>query len=98
MCNEITITEPVIKEIIANYTKESGVRELERFLRSLVQKYLLNQEIAEDKTVPLDIDKKLLEEYFGSKKLSKEKLNQVPAVGKVKGLAYTSMGGRARTV
>jgi len=91
--NEIIITEQVIKEIIVNYTKESGIRELERCLRSLVQNYLFSKRFAKDKSLHLDIDEKLLEEYFGSKKISKEKLNQIPAVGKVKGLAYTSMGG-----
>jgi ATP-dependent Lon protease len=91
--NEITVPDSVIKEIIANYTREAGVRELERVLRSIVQQYFLNVEITEDKSVHLCIDENLLKECFSNKKISRNRLSDIPSVGKVTGLAYTAMGG-----
>ena len=88
--NKVTFTDKAIDFIIENYTKEAGVRELERVISSILRKLavkVLNKEIEEVK-----IDKKDILEYLGKEKYNILKNdNNLPGV--VNGLAYTPIGG-----
>lgn len=88
--NKVTFTDKAIDFIIENYTKEAGVRELERVISSILRKLavkVLNKEIDEVK-----IDKKDILEYLGKEKYNILKNdNNLPGV--VNGLAYTPIGG-----
>jgi len=95
--DELHITDQAILEIIRYYTKESGVRGLEREIGSLARKVL--RKILSDKNLKnLSINVTDLEEYLGAKKYNfglAEKENQV---GSTTGLAYTDVGGELLTI
>ena len=86
----ISFTDEAIISIIENYTKEAGVRELERVISSILRKIavkVLNNEIESVK-----ITKSNLIDYLGKEKYSLIK-NKNDSVGVVNGLAYTPVGG-----
>ena len=88
--NMISFTDEAIISIIENYTKEAGVRELERVISSILRKIavkVLNKEIESVK-----ITKSNLIDYLGKEKYSLIK-NKNDSVGVVNGLAYTPVGG-----
>ncbi|MFY9590096.1 endopeptidase La [Rickettsia endosymbiont of Halotydeus destructor] len=95
--DEINITDEVILDLIRYYTKESGVRALEREIGALTRKAL--KQILSDKTIKhVDINKVNLEEYLGVRKYNfglAEKENQI---GATTGLAYTEVGGELLTI
>lgn len=91
----ISIQDSAIRNIITYYTKEAGVRELERKLgeicRKAARKILESREREEELKVKVTASN--LEEYLGKKKYSLDKANKQPQVGIVRGLAWTSVGG-----
>ena len=90
--NFISISDKVILKIIRNYTKEAGVRELERQLTKVVRKIVTQIVVNNIKINKIAIDEKVLEKYLGKEKY---KFNQKikTQVGIVNGLAYTIYGG-----
>ena len=90
--NKIVFTDEAINSIIENYSKEAGVRELERLISKILRKIavkVLNKEIKD-----IEINNKNLSEFIGKEKYSKVKNNnKLPGV--VNGLAYTPFGGRS---
>ena len=91
----ISVQDSAIRNIITYYTKEAGVRELERKLgeicRKAARKILESREREEELKVKVTASN--LEEYLGKKKYSLDKANKQPQVGIVRGLAWTSVGG-----
>ena len=91
----ISIQDSAIRNIITYYTKEAGVRELERKLgeicRKAARKIWESREREEELKVKVTASN--LEEYLGKKKYSLDKANKQPQVGIVRGLAWTSVGG-----
>lgn len=88
------LNDNIILDIINNYTKESGVRELERLLRKMCRKIIYNKLINSDKEFDLNND---LEELLGKKKyLHLENYDNV--VGCVNGLSCTPFGGNVLKV
>jgi len=86
----LKIGDEAVRELIDGYTKESGVRTLERMLASCMRKAA--REITGGvKTVKIDSEK--LNVYFGPKKYKRERLGRENRVGAVNGLAWTSVGG-----
>jgi ATP-dependent Lon protease len=89
---EISITRPAIIDIIRYYTKESGVRGLEKKIskicRKVVKEMLLNKKIKK-----IHINRKNLEKYLGIKKINIKKRNKKNKIGQVTGLAWTTCGG-----
>ncbi len=89
----IFIPDKTILTIIRFYTKESGVRELERVLSQIIRKVVKNILLNDEKHVLYKIYDTSLEKYLGKKKyyyLEKSEPNQI---GLVNGLAYTNYGG-----
>ncbi len=87
---DITFTDDSINNIIENYSKEAGVRELERIISKILRKLavkILNKEI--DK---IEINSKNLSDFIGKEKYSSKKNNNT-LPGVVNGLAYTPFGG-----
>ncbi|MGI6041239.1 MAG: endopeptidase La [Candidatus Alectryocaccobium sp.] len=89
--SELTISDKALEEIISAYTKESGVRQLERLIGKICRKAALIMQEEGKKRVSLSV--KNLQEFLGKKKFSFQKANQKPEVGIVRGLAWTSVGG-----
>ncbi len=92
----LTIRDSALKSIISNYTRESGVRNLERKIGDVCRK--VAREILEAKEEGRDVNKisvtaSNLEQYLGKKKYRPDKANKKPEVGIVRGLAWTSVGG-----
>ena len=85
------ITDDGILALIRNYTKEAGVRNLEREIASLIRKSA--KKIAEGKAKSVKITEKNISEYLGKRKVIPERLESCDPVGIVNGLAYTQAGG-----
>ncbi|MCB0559829.1 MAG: endopeptidase La [Lewinellaceae bacterium] len=88
---EIQITEEALKEIIENYAREAGVRNLEKHIRKIIRKATLK--LAENEEVKFLVDKADIEGLLGKPIFNTEKLYNKPIPGVALGLAYTSMGG-----
>lgn len=88
----INITDEVILKLIRNYTKEAGVRELERQLDKIVRKVVTQIVINNIKINKINIDEKVLNKYLGIEKY-RYNTKAKSQVGVVNGLAYTVYGG-----
>jgi ATP-dependent Lon protease len=90
---DILFEESGIKEIIEFYTREAGVRELERLIASICRKAVVEL-IRHPKTVrPIKIDAKKVRELLGVEIFEDTKKEKAPQVGVITGLAYTEFGG-----
>lgn len=88
---EVKFTDEALKKIIESYTSESGVRQLEKNIASIIRKLVLNKmrKGSEDVTVDADAVVRLL----GVEKVTKEKYENNDYAGVVAGLAWTEVGG-----
>ena len=84
-------TDSALKDIIRLYTREAGVRSLERTIGKLCRKAA--REIFKDSEAAVKVTKTNLKTYLGNPKYSPEKKNDRAEVGIVRGLAWTSVGG-----
>ncbi len=94
--DEILISDKILQEIIQKYTREAGVRSLEREISKLIRKIITDIEIKGIK--PRKIDQKSLSNYLGPpsyRRLGKENVN---LVGVTNGLAWTQVGGELLSV
>ncbi len=85
------ITDGGIHALITDYTREAGVRNLERELASLIRKAA--KAIAEGKCKSVTVTEKNIKKYLGKPKVVQEKPEATDPVGVVNGLAYTQAGG-----
>ena len=95
--NEIKVDDERIKDIIRYYTREAGVRSLERELAKLCRRVVKANMLAA-KASKIDITEDLLEEYLGVHKYSFGLAGVDNQVGQVTGLAWTSVGGELLTL
>ena len=89
--NEMTLSGDIIKEIIRSYTKESGVRNLEREISKVARKVVKKVVSGEEKEVKVDL--KNLHDYLGIQKFKFGELESEDKIGVVTGLAWTEYGG-----
>ncbi len=87
----VTIEDSVILEIISSYTKEAGVRELERQFASIARKSA--KILVSKKKKSIKITVKNLEEFLGIQKYMQRDANKEDQIGVATGLAWTSVGG-----
>jgi len=85
------ITDEGIRALIKGYTREAGVRSLERQIASLIRKSA--KKIAEGEAKSVRITEKNLVDFLGKIKVLPERLDESNPVGVVNGLAYTQSGG-----
>jgi len=90
------IEDEEISEIIRRYTKESGVRGLERELSKLARKAV--KEIVTKKTSKIEINKNNIDDYLGVKKFKYGEIEEQDQVGMVTGLAWTEVGGELLSI
>ena len=94
---ELEISEDAIRDMVRHYTREAGVRNLEREIakvcRKVVKKVLL--EPSDDKVV---VDSDALEDYLGVRKYRFGRADEINRVGQVTGLAWTEVGGDLLTI
>jgi ATP-dependent Lon protease len=89
---EITFTKSGLETIIANYTRESGVRNLRRRVAEILRK-VAKQLLIDPSIKKISISQKNLEEYLEKKTFEIEARDKNSTVGQVNGLAWTSVGG-----
>ena len=94
---DIECSEEVIACIIRHYTKEAGVRQIERQLakvmRKIAREYLHSRQTEEKLPVPYRLDVDLVRGYLGPERFNYGKKEEKEAIGKVNGLAWTTAGG-----
>ncbi len=88
---ELTISDAALKKMISGYTREAGVRGLERKIGEICRKAA--REIYQGDKSAVKITESNLEKYLGKEKYSIDKANENDEVGIVRGLAWTSVGG-----
>ena len=89
--NQLVIGDDVLKDIIEGYTKEAGVRNLERKFGEICRKSA--RKILQDKEKQVVVTKDNLEEFLGRSRYTYQKVNEKDEIGIVRGLAWTSVGG-----
>lgn len=89
--NQLLISDEALREIIAGYTKEAGVRSLERKLGEICRKTA--RKILEDKEEAISVNVDNLESFLGRARYTYQRKNKTDEVGIVRGLAWTSVGG-----
>lgn len=91
--NSVIIKDEVILKIIRNYTKEAGVRELNRILSQIIRKIVTALATTRIKSNKFIIDNKKIVEYIGKPKYMFNSKNKKSKIGVVNALAYTPFGG-----
>ena len=90
---EATFTEDGVKEIIECYTREAGVRSLERLIATCCRKAVVELLKDANHAKPIVIDKEQVKKYLGVEIFEDTKKEKAPQIGVVTGLAYTEFGG-----
>lgn len=88
---DVSFSAGVLAKIIESYTRESGVRELERVIGQACRKAA--RKLLEGAETPIKITKKNLTDFLGREKFTDSKANKKPQVGIVTGMAWTEVGG-----
>ena len=85
------VADGAMERLIAEYTREAGVRQLEREVQGVLRKAAL--EVVEKKSAGVKITAKNLEKYAGQPRVQSEVAGRAPEVGVATGLAWTPVGG-----
>ena len=88
---ELMISDDALRKIIHNYTREAGVRNLERRIGDICRKSA--REFLDNRDQVISVTENDLERYLGKEKITYEDANETDEVGIVRGLAWTSVGG-----
>lgn len=88
---QLTISDGALRKIIHNYTREAGVRNLERRIGDICRKAA--REFLEKDRQSIRVIESNLEKYLGKERITFEDANEEDEVGIVRGLAWTSVGG-----
>lgn len=89
--SQLVIEPEAMAELISGYTREAGVRELERKIGRVCRK--VARMVVEDKRARVTVKKEALEDYLGKPRYTYREINEKPEIGIVRGLAWTSVGG-----
>ncbi|MDT8384960.1 MAG: endopeptidase La [Gammaproteobacteria bacterium] len=95
--SEIHINEPAIRDIIRYYTREAGVRGLEREISKLCRK-VVKQILLEPKTKKINVTSRNLEKFLGVRRFRFGSAEETDQIGQVTGLAWTEVGGELLTI
>lgn len=94
--DEASIQDSALTEIIRKYTREAGVRNLERRIATVFRKSVVD--LSGSKNNSITITKRLVYKYLGVPKFSQTKAEEEPRIGVVMGLAWTAVGGQTLVV
>jgi ATP-dependent Lon protease len=89
--DQLMFTNKALQKIIHNYTREAGVRNLERRIADICRKVV--RELLEQGKKKVKVTETSVEKYLGVEKVTYEKANSEDQIGIVRGLAWTSVGG-----
>ncbi len=93
----VTITDSAIKTVINKYTRESGVRSLEKQLSAIMRKIAV-MFVDNPEHKPVKVTDKNIESYLGKPKYNELELSKVDEIGISNGLAWTAVGGTMLTI
>lgn len=96
--DEITVTEDALKDMVRVYTREAGVRGLEREVAKLCRKAVRRILDQDEKNAHITIDSADLEDFLGVAKFRFGRAEEDNQIGQVTGLAWTSVGGELLTL
>ncbi len=88
---EINITDKALEMIVENYTREAGVRKLDREIDKVCRKVVTEISLTDKKKV--SVSQKNLSDYLGVARYERDNLNNCASIGRINGLAWTSVGG-----
>ena len=92
-CSELVISDEAIRDIISYYTREAGVRNLERELATIARKATKDILLQKGKCVKIEVTPANLEKYLGVKRFSYGEAEKQDHIGVTTGLAWTEVGG-----
>ncbi len=95
--DELTLSDDAILNLIRHYTREAGVRGLEREIAKICRK-IVKQHVSEKSSPKLKLTAKDLEQYVGVQKYDYGRAEEEDAIGQVNGLAWTQVGGELLTI
>jgi ATP-dependent Lon protease len=88
----ITINDQALRALIRHYTKESGVRNLEREIGAVCRKVAV-EVVKKDRNAHVQVTAKTLKPFLGPARFRQKKAEQMPRIGQTMGLAWTELGG-----
>lgn len=91
--SKINLSDDAVLAAVRNYTRESGVRQLERVLAKVLRKLVLQQEMKNKNTKNIKLHDKDIREILGTEIYSEDRKNMLNPIGTVTGLAWTGAGG-----
>ena len=94
---EINVTQSAIRDIIRYYTREAGVRSLEREIAKICRK-VVKALLVDKKTTKITVSARNLDKYLGVRRFSYGMAEKTNQVGQVTGLAWTEVGGELLTI
>ena len=92
-CSELTISDDAVRDIIRYYTREAGVRNLERSLSTIARKSVKEILLSKEQCLKIDVTSENLEKYLGVRKFRFGEAEEHDLVGVTTGLAWTEVGG-----
>lgn len=92
----LQLADGVLETIIQSYTKEAGVRQLERLIGKLCRKAVKIMMLQKKRRIKVTLDN--LHEFLGAKRYKQDTRNEIPDIGIVRGLAWTAVGGSTLSV
>ena len=95
--DEVVFDETVLRYVVRHYTREAGVRGLEREVSKICRKVVKEHLLAGEST-SVALTEELVEQYLGVRKFSFGRAEEKDQVGQVTGLAWTSVGGELLTI
>lgn len=96
--DELQISDAALRQVIRCYTKEAGVRGLERELARIARKVVKKLAEKESLATPYVVEEEALEDYLGVYKYNYGRMASQDRIGQVTGLAWTSVGGELLTI
>lgn len=94
---ELSVDTTAVRDVIRYYTREAGVRNLEREL-SKVSRKVVRQLVTHEQEAPIHVDDANLDQYLGVRRFDYGKVEHPDQVGQVTGLAWTEVGGELLTI
>ena len=92
-CSELVVSDDAIRDIIRYYTREAGVRNLERELSTIARKATKEILLQKGKCIKIEVTPENLEKYLGVKRFSYGEAEKQDHIGVTTGLAWTEVGG-----
>ena len=96
--DELVIGDDVVRYVVRHYTREAGVRGLEREISKICRKVVKENLLAGEAAVSITLGEDQVEHYLGVRKFSFGRAEENDQVGQVTGLAWTSVGGELLTI